>query len=306
MLRYSLRQLEHFLAVAESGGIAQAARRLGISPAAVAASISRLEEVLNLILFERHQARGLVLTSAGLEFMVPAKSVVRDAGNLQQTAQALSDGKTGRLRFGCYHSLSYMFAPLIVQEHRLTRPGVVLDVVEDTYQDLVIFLEAGEVDAVLAYDQGFDPLHFTIRHVARVSPKVILPLTHPLATRPCLNVEDLRNLPYLKVQEYGPGPSYLDMLRVKGLDPEIALVSRSYEMVRSCVGKGMGYTLAAFQPPNPNTYHGDAVIAVPLIEPLGFLDIVIARRKSADFYAINPTLEHFTELCASVVSKGVQ
>ena len=62
MVRFTLRQCSYFRAVAENGGIAQAARALNISQPAVAQAIEKLEDVTGLRLFDRRHARGATLT----------------------------------------------------------------------------------------------------------------------------------------------------------------------------------------------------------------------------------------------------
>lgn len=305
MLKYTLRQLEHFVAVTKAGGIAQAARGLGLSPAAIAASVGRLEEVLGLCLFDRHHAKGLNLTPEGEAFFPHASALLTEAERLQIRSRELSDGTTGHLRFGCYTALAYVFAPQIVLQHKQDWPGVSLELTEDNFSALSARLLAGELDLVLAYDQGFDPAVCTVTQIGRVSPKVILPSDHPLAGRDSLLLDDLQDIPYVAVREDGPGPSYLDMMRGQGFEPHVAMVSRSYEMVRSCVGKGMGFTLAVFQPPNPVTYHGDGVTAVPLATPVGEMDIAIATRRPPSPAPASASLVRFAALCARVVKQGI-
>jgi DNA-binding transcriptional LysR family regulator len=305
LLKYTLRQLEHFVAVTNAGGIAQAARLLGLSPAAIAASVGRLEEVLGLCLFDRHHAKGLNLTPDGEAFYPHASALLTEAERLQIHGRELSDGTIGHLRFGCYLALAYIFAPQIVLQHQQDWPGVSLDLTEDNFSALSAKLLSADLDLVLAYDQGFDPALFIVTPIGRVSPRVILPSTHPLAGRDRLSLDELSDTPYIAVRENGPGPSYLDMMRGQWFEPQVAMVSRSYEMVRSCVGKGMGFTLAVFQPPNPVTYHGDGVTAVPLATPVGELEIVIATRRPASPAPAHPSLARFSALCAQVVMQGI-
>src|SRR5437899_2812892 len=76
---YTLRQLECFLAVAESGTIAGAAATLHSSESAVADAVSGLERALRSTLFQRQRARGVTLTSDGLAVLPAARRLLRDA-----------------------------------------------------------------------------------------------------------------------------------------------------------------------------------------------------------------------------------
>ena len=64
-MRFSLRQLEYFIAAGEAGSIPQASERINISQPSISTAISQLEQELDTQLFVRHHAQGLSLTPAG-------------------------------------------------------------------------------------------------------------------------------------------------------------------------------------------------------------------------------------------------
>ncbi|QPF76176.1 LysR family transcriptional regulator [Roseateles sp. DAIF2] len=64
----ALNLLESFIVSAETGGFSAAARRLGLTPAAVSKNVARLEERLGLRLLQR-STRRLTLTAGGEQFL---------------------------------------------------------------------------------------------------------------------------------------------------------------------------------------------------------------------------------------------
>ncbi|MDP9646103.1 DNA-binding transcriptional LysR family regulator [Paraburkholderia caledonica] len=77
----ALNSIESFVLSAESGSFSAAARRLGLTPAAVSKNVARLEASLGLRLFQR-TTRNLTLTAAGERFLRDVAdpfSAVRDA-----------------------------------------------------------------------------------------------------------------------------------------------------------------------------------------------------------------------------------
>ncbi len=299
MIKFTLRQLEHFSTAARLGSLAAAARELGMTPAAIAASLAKLEQVSGLKLFDRFPAQGIVLTASGREVLQAASDLLAQGEQLQAGLQGLEQRRRGHIRFGCYPVLAYVFAPPILMLHGHQWPEVRLEVFETHFQEMQDLLHRGEVDLILTYDQGLDRDAFDILPLAEVRPKVLLSAQHVLARRAAVSLQDLEGMPYLLVQDPSVGPGYLDLLRQAGLDPEVALVTRSYELARSCVGKGLGFTLMAFQPPNPVTYHGDAVVAVPLSTDLGPQSIVLASRKGA---GEQPLISDFIRSCQEVLA----
>src|SRR5262245_44754799 len=64
----TLSSIECFVRSAEAGSFAGAARRLGLTPAAVGKNVARLESNLGVRLFQR-STRSLTLTEAGERFL---------------------------------------------------------------------------------------------------------------------------------------------------------------------------------------------------------------------------------------------
>ncbi|RUU06854.1 LysR family transcriptional regulator, partial [Mesorhizobium sp. M6A.T.Ca.TU.002.02.2.1] len=58
-LRFTLRQLEYFVAVGEAGSIAKAAEQVNVSPPSISASIAQLETEFGVQLFVRKHSHGL-------------------------------------------------------------------------------------------------------------------------------------------------------------------------------------------------------------------------------------------------------
>jgi DNA-binding transcriptional LysR family regulator len=87
--RYSLRQFEAFVAVAEQLGFHAAGKQLGLSASAVSQIIAELETLLGFKLFER-TTRRVSLSSAGNAFLPSAKSLLRQLRQLQDDAEAIN------------------------------------------------------------------------------------------------------------------------------------------------------------------------------------------------------------------------
>ena len=81
-LRFSLRQLEYFRAVAECGSIAAAAERVNVSSPSISTAIAQLEDEFGLQLFIRRHAQGLSLTPGGTQFLGQVRNVLQEARHL--------------------------------------------------------------------------------------------------------------------------------------------------------------------------------------------------------------------------------
>jgi len=98
MPNYTLRQLEYFVAVAETGTVTAAAAKVHLSQSAMSTALADLERLLAVQLVLRHHARGITLTAAGSRLLVEARQLLRQADELQSLATHLGGEVTGRLR----------------------------------------------------------------------------------------------------------------------------------------------------------------------------------------------------------------
>lgn len=109
---YSLKALEVFLAVCEEGGMAPAARQLGMKQPSVSQRISELEHALGVQLFDR-DIRPFTLTPAGMVLRQKAIDLIIDAASIPPLLRQLGRSKFPVLRIGLVESLSRLLSPVL-------------------------------------------------------------------------------------------------------------------------------------------------------------------------------------------------
>ena len=120
-----IRQIEVFLAVAETGGVRRAANRLCITQSAVAKAISQLEAELGCPLFDR-SALGLRLNEAGQSLLPYAESIASNATRAAAAVAACATGRVTSLRLAITPTLPEEVLSAAVQRFRLRFPAVKL------------------------------------------------------------------------------------------------------------------------------------------------------------------------------------
>lgn len=303
MIRFTLRQLTYFTTTAELGSIARAGRKLRVSAAAISAAIDALEDLSGCILFDRFPAQGMRLTAVGAQLDAEARTVLAAARNWEQSTRYLREEASGHVQLGTYHALAYVFGLPIVMRNRERWPKVRLELLQTNLLSLLQQLDHGDLDVMLVYDNRFDRTTRDVTDLGTVRAKVILAETHPLAQRRRLKLADLEGLPYVQLTDDTQGPTMLDSLRGLGLNPEVHFSSSSYELVRSAVGKGLGFTLSMIQPANPTTYHGDRLVAIPLDAPVQERRIVALCRKGR---ASEPLIQNVVSSCLHVLDTAMR
>jgi DNA-binding transcriptional LysR family regulator len=175
-----LRQLQHFVAVAEEQQFTRAARRVNIVQSALSSSIRTLEQELQARLFVR-TTRRVQLTPAGRAFLGKAREAL-DAIEAARALVAEVEGLTaGSLAIGTVHSLpAFLDLPSLIARFHATRPGIEVRLRQGDAPGLLDQVRTGRLD--LAFLPLIDPPgDLETRIVACEDLVAVVPAAHPLA-----------------------------------------------------------------------------------------------------------------------------
>ncbi|PRX08547.1 UNVERIFIED_ORG: DNA-binding transcriptional LysR family regulator [Martelella mediterranea] len=257
-MRFSLRQIEYFIATAECGSITLASERINISQPSISTAISQLEAELGAQLFLRRHAQGLSLTPVGREMLVEAKKLLDNAQRLYLTVSEAMGTVQGNLSLGCLVTFAPMVLPQVSRSFMANYPNSrILPEVTD-HETLLRKIERAELDVALTYDLQV-PDAFTFTPLAELPPYAMVALTDPLAGQSAVLLEELaeRNLILLDLplsRDY-----FLGLFAQVGLVPKIAGRLHHQDVIRSMVANRMGYTIANIRPRSSDALDGSPV-----------------------------------------------
>jgi len=143
--------LRSLAAIQRLGGLARAAERIGRSPSAISQQMRKLELQLGESLF-RKQGRRVVLTEAGDRVHAYARRILE----LNDEAVHAVRGAAidGTVRFGLPGDFAESWLPAALGQFRKAYPAVRVDVLVERNGLLLERLDRGELDLVLAMNQG--------------------------------------------------------------------------------------------------------------------------------------------------------
>ena len=246
--RFTLRQIEYFVAVGETGSIALAAERLNISPPSVSAAVAHLEAVFAIALFIRHHAQGVSLTPEGRRFLAEAKGLLANAAALHALASGMANDVRGTLALGCL----VVVAPLVLGPLRAgferAHPEVAVTASICHQAQLIEDLRGARIDIAITYDLGL-PADVTFEPLAALPPQAIVGEGHPLAGRSEVSLAELAPLPLILLDLPLSRDYLLGLFAAEGLRPNIAERMPDYEVLRSLVANGFGYALGNVRRP---------------------------------------------------------
>jgi LysR family hydrogen peroxide-inducible transcriptional activator len=144
----TLKQLQYFLALTETGHFGRAAELCFVSQSAFSNAIQELESTLGAELVDRTN-RNVTITATGQEVAVQARLVVADAESLVDIARGRDDPLTGELRLGVIPTIAPFVLPGLLPKLRKQYPELELLLTEDQTERIYRRLMDGELDVLL-------------------------------------------------------------------------------------------------------------------------------------------------------------
>jgi molybdate transport repressor ModE-like protein len=276
----NFRQLLYVVACAEAGSIRAAAKEVGISEPAISAAIKEMESMIGYRLFNRTTSRGLSLTPAGRQFVAYGRRLLGEVKAFEKSALELNSEICGRVHVGCYAVPAPFILPGLLEDLRSRYSGIVASIHESTLPLVLEDLKSGNTDVALTYDVyrdgdiEFEPLFDVTSHV-------ILGCDHPLSGREKISIYELAEHPFilLDLPMSASHHEFVNILDAYGVTPKIAFRVKSFEMVRSLVAAGFGYSFGRLPLKNDVTYDGRRIVRRPLLEETAKFRMCLAYQR---------------------------
>ncbi len=244
----TLTELKYVVAVAREKHFGKAAEACFVSQPTLSVAIKKLEEELELKLFER-SANEVAVTPLGEEIVRQAQSVLEQAAAIKEIAKRGKDPLAGPLKLGIIYTIGPYLLPSLVRQAIARTPQMPLMLQENFTVRLLEMLRTGEIDcAIMA--EPFPDTGLAIAPLYDEPFMVAVPSAHPLAARKSITAQELKTETMLLL---GAGHCFRD--HVLEVCPEFARFSSnaegirksfegsSLETIKHMVASGMGVTL---------------------------------------------------------------
>lgn len=259
----TLRQLEVFIAIADAGSIALASTMLHASESAVAASLSGLENALDVQLCVRRRSHGISLTASGRLLRERAHDLLLETAALEHAVGGRDGRIDGAVHIGCPEDFAPTILPPILDLISRQHPDLEVTVEVGAEGDFWPRIATGEVDLTLTLDHRL-PDDLTSIPLIALPPLVVLPVGHRLADLERITPADLADDPWIMLQTE-PGRTHAtSMFNRARVKPTIAMRAPTYELARSLVGRGLGFTIHIQQPWGDVSQEGRPLVYRPL------------------------------------------
>jgi DNA-binding transcriptional LysR family regulator len=190
--------LRYFAIVVEHGNIAQAARVNGIAASAISKRISDLEDQIGVPLIRRLRD-GIEPTAAGQELYKYVQEIGLTVERLQASLSEFTKGERGRIRLWANTSAVTQFLPEDLKVYVDQRPGVRIDLREDTSARIADAVRDGVADIGI-FSGHIGETELDRRIYRRDTLMVIAPIGHALEGKNAVTIRDIAQFDHVGLQ----------------------------------------------------------------------------------------------------------
>jgi DNA-binding transcriptional LysR family regulator len=288
----SFAQLEYFVAAAELGSMTAASKRLMVAQSAISAAVANLERLLKTDLLLRVPAKGVQLTSTGESVLVLAREILKDASSLLEYGNGTS-GTRAPLNIAAFSMLAPFYLPSLISSFSQTNPHMELNTHEGTIRECEARILEARCEVGLLYDIALNE-DLAVEPLMEVRPYVLLPSSHPMAGRTSIFLEQLEAEPMILLDSRPSSTYFSRVFAAAQISPTVAHRTINFEMVRTMVGAGYGWSLLNQRPVGDITYEGHKLAVVPIANAVPTVTVALAWRKEARISERCKEFMHYT------------
>lgn len=292
-MKIGLVQLRLLAAVAETGNVSAAARRLGLTQSGASQAIATLEKILGVAVLARKRD-GAVLTAFGQSILDDAKTALDAIGRIERQARGLAGGAPVRLRIASIPSVLEHAVPGWRKTFQRLYPEVAISTFEGGHEEVSLWVRDGIADIGIT-SLPLDGLETTA--IAREELLVVGRRDDPLMRLAALPPEALRERQLIAaagcaaIIDSIAGKNSADMRREQVRTRDIATV---LEMVR----QNIGFTvLSEISIPSADMRH----LRSCRFDPPAFRTVYIAARTDSP---VKHLVDAFCRLAADAAAQA--
>ncbi|WP_158285000.1 LysR substrate-binding domain-containing protein [Hoeflea marina] len=197
MARANIRQIEAFNAVMKGGSVTKAAEALFVSQPAVSKMVQSFEQSCGFKLFTRTQGR-LLPTSEARRLFAETETFMTGVERIENTARAIRISERGDISVVAYPGLSLRLLPRYAARFLSTRPDVGLTILTRNSIDVANSMLASAADFGISLTPTREA-GIVCRPLRDIQMVCALPVGHPLAASPIIDLRDLRGEPLISL-----------------------------------------------------------------------------------------------------------
>ncbi len=240
-----LRQLQCFVAVAETLHFGRAAQNLAMMPAALGRQVRLLEESLGIRLFNR-TTRSVELTQTGEEFLKEAQGLLKNVDALKRRFKNDENIKKPILKIGAIDSASAGLMPRLIGDFEKINCETTIHLIEEKTVRLMPRILNGGLDIALIRPPKMMSPEIATLPLFNETAVVAVPNEHPLAHQKEIKIHELDEQPMIVPERRSRPHSHdltIKLFAEADLQANIALVAEEKHTIINLVAAEIGLAI---------------------------------------------------------------
>lgn len=296
-MNITLRQLNAFINVAETGSFTRASDKMHLTQSAVSGLIKELENNLEVLLFDR-TTRQLSLSVVGYHLLPQARRVLNEMTLFENEASSLTSLAQGKVKLAV-SQFAASSMPAVIAQFTKQYPSINVTLLDCSAEHVLQHIENIEVDlgvgVELAEVEEDDNLSADLLYELPFC--VVVPEEHRLANFTKVTWSDLLGEPLITLN--GPFIDHVTLelseeiaLQIKNAPYKVNFMSTALEMTR----QGFGVTLCLpYMPEVIDWVSANKLVLKPLSEPVKLRKFYIYQRSSRALSPASMTFKDFLQ-----------
>ncbi len=257
----TLRQLELFIAVAETKSFSRGAEVISLTQSTVSQHIAALERETNTQLLDR-TSKGIFLTTGGKLFLQHARRILSERDTLNQAMAGLHGLEKATLTVGASNIPANYLIPCLLPALQEKHPGITLSMRPGDSTEILDELKSGQVELGIVGGYVDDE---TYRYEPLIKDQLVMIVgpDHHLSTRRSISFEEMIKEKFIAREDgSGTNQALQKAFLSKGIDPDsFNVLARlgSNEAVRRAIAAGLGCAFVSDLSIQNNLRHGELV-----------------------------------------------
>ena len=236
----TIRDLEIFIAVAETGQMGSAARELFISQPTVSHAITQIEEEYHVKLFER-LSKKLYITETGTEFLGYARHITNAFHEMEMYLHHASSQQ--RIHVGASLTVGSFFLSNIITQFEQKNPNISIRVYIDNSSNIAQKISLGTLD-IAVIEGSVKNRDIIAKDVYEDEMVLICSRNHPFAAKASINLSDISAQDFVLREEGSGTREFLtDLIEERGISIVPKWICHSSDSIINIVAAGQGVSI---------------------------------------------------------------
>lgn len=250
----SPRQLEYFLEIYNQKSIKKAAEKLIISPQAASKTIKEIENELNVNLFIR--GKKALQPTPEAEYLKNHAIKILEEFEKINNIRSFSNRENKAITIYSVDGFLQYVTIKFIEDFQKSFPGILLNIIETTEQDIVEKLERRDIDTAII-TKPLDNESFSSSYLYSNNNCLVINKNNPLSNKKSISQYDLNNQPIAgKGANYSCYSRNISKLFQENINPKIMLETTNdsliIEMAEHDLAIGITFDYIAFASNNKN------------------------------------------------------